>query len=72
MGFTMTTEELLKFLEEQGFILSHQKKHLIYKKEKVTIAVPAHNGNLPKGLLTAILRQAGFKTKQAKDWQEGK
>jgi predicted RNA binding protein YcfA (HicA-like mRNA interferase family) len=60
----MTVRQLLKILRQDGWIKKQQKgshlqlEHPI-KKGKVT--VPIHGGDIPKGTLNAILKQAGLK-----------
>jgi len=60
----MTVRQLLKILRQDGWIKKEQKgSHLQLehptKKGKVT--VPVHGGDIPKGTLHAILKQAGLK-----------
>ena len=60
----MTIRELLKLLRKDGWVRKEQKgshlqlEHPI-KKGKVT--VPVHGGDIPKGTLNAILKQAGLR-----------
>ena len=60
----MTSREILKLLYDDGWVEyqvrgSHiQLKHPI-KLGKVT--VPQHKGDIPKGTLNSIMRQAGLK-----------
>jgi predicted RNA binding protein YcfA (HicA-like mRNA interferase family) len=60
----MKVRELLKVLSKDGWREKDQKgSHLQLehpvKKGKVT--VPVHGGDIPKGTLNAILKQAGLK-----------
>jgi len=60
----MTVRELKKMLKADGWYIVTQKgSHIQYehqfKKGKVTL--PNHNGDIPKGTLNSILRQAGLK-----------
>ncbi|OOG69420.1 type II toxin-antitoxin system HicA family toxin [Algoriphagus sp. A40] len=60
----MKVKDLLKILKEDGWFEKNQKgSHLqlehLSKKGKVT--VPIHGGDIPKGTLNAILKQAGLK-----------
>jgi predicted RNA binding protein YcfA (HicA-like mRNA interferase family) len=60
----MKTIELLRILRDDGWEEKSQKgSHLqmvhLTKKGKVT--VPIHGGDIPKGTLNAILKQAGLK-----------
>lgn len=60
----MTAKEILKELHKDGWIDIDQRgshlslKHPI-KPGKVT--VPIHSGDLPRGTLNSILKQAGLK-----------
>jgi len=60
----MKVRELLKLLKKDGWVEKSQKgSHLqlehTTKKGKVT--VPVHGGDIPKGTLNSILKQAGLK-----------
>ena len=60
---SFTPKELIRILEQKGFVLKRSKgSHKIYKhpftKNRVTI--PMHNKDLPKGTFYAILKQAGI------------
>lgn len=60
----MTVKEILKKLKQDGWYETAQKGSYIQlehhdKKGKVT--VPNHNGDLAKGTLNSILKQAGLK-----------
>lgn len=60
----MTFKEIDKILKADGWILKDVKgSHYQYihpsKSGKVT--VPAHKGDIPKGTLNAIMKQAGLK-----------
>ena len=60
----MKVKELLKILKKDGWAEKEQKgSHLqlihSVKKEKVTL--PVHSGDIPKGTLNAIMKQAGLK-----------
>lgn len=65
-GGKMTVREILKILREDGWQEipnrtkgSHvQLKHSI-KQGKVT--VPVHSGDIPRGTLNSIMKQAGLK-----------
>ncbi|MBL7962458.1 MAG: type II toxin-antitoxin system HicA family toxin [Flavobacteriales bacterium] len=60
---TMTAAELIRVLEAHGFEYVRAKgSHRIFKNRsngKMTV-VPMHRGDLPKGTLIGILRQAGI------------
>ena len=60
----MTSRELVIHLKRNGWVLKTQKgSHMQFvhplKKGKVTI--PNHKGDLPKGTLNSIFKQAGLK-----------
>jgi len=56
----LKTKELIKILERNGFIFVRSSKHMIYRKESVTVAVPHHN-TASIGLCRRLLTQAGLK-----------
>lgn len=60
----MTSQEMIKFLKKNGFIVVNQTGSHIklknYYTEK-TVIVPYHSKDLKKGLEQAILKQAGLK-----------
>jgi predicted RNA binding protein YcfA (HicA-like mRNA interferase family) len=59
----LTPKELIKLLEQRGFILDRVKgSHHIYlnAEKKLRIVVPMHNKDIPTGTLHAILKQAGI------------
>jgi len=58
----MKTQELIKLLEEYGFVFVRQSgSHAIYKKpgHKIII-VPIHCEDIPKDTLHGILKDAGI------------
>ena len=60
----MTVKEIIKILKKDGWYEvrqdgSHKQFKHPFKKELVT--VPAHNGDIAKGTLNNILKQAGLK-----------
>lgn len=60
----MTFKDIEKIIQEDGWIFegargSHFKYHHPTKKGKVTI--PNHKGDIPKGTIHSILKQAGLK-----------
>jgi predicted RNA binding protein YcfA (HicA-like mRNA interferase family) len=60
---TLTSQQVIKLLERHGFVLDHSSgSHRLYyhplTKRRVT--VPFHRGDLPKGTLLSILKQAGI------------
>jgi predicted RNA binding protein YcfA (HicA-like mRNA interferase family) len=60
----MNVRELLKILKKDGWVEDTQKGshlHLIHALKKGKVTVPVHGGDIPKGTLNAILKQAGLK-----------
>ena len=60
----MIANDVIKLLKKDGWVESSQKgSHLQlehpFKKGKVT--VPVHSGDIPKGTLNSIMKQAGLK-----------
>jgi predicted RNA binding protein YcfA (HicA-like mRNA interferase family) len=60
----MTFREIDKLLKDNGW--TREKKgnagsHIIYRKGQKKVPVPNHSGDIPKGTLNAILKQAGLK-----------
>ena len=61
-----TARDIFRFLKSKGFIEKRQSgSHLILQnpKTKFRTVVPVHPGDLPKGLLHRILKDAGFDLK---------
>lgn len=60
----MTSQEMIKFLKKNGFIIVNKNGSHIklknYHTER-TVIVPYHSKDLKKGLEQAILKQAGLK-----------
>ncbi|HEY6873826.1 MAG TPA: type II toxin-antitoxin system HicA family toxin [Geobacteraceae bacterium] len=59
----MTGKELIKLLQQQGWILDRiQGSHHILIRGNETLSVPVHgNSDLKKGTLHAIKKQGGLK-----------
>ena len=60
----MTFRELEKILNANGWYHHHTRgSHYIYrnKEQNLSIPVPKHKGDIPKGTLNNILRQTGIK-----------
>ena len=57
----LKTRDIIKLLEDKGFIFFRANKHLIYKQltNNITVAVP-NQRTCSKGLCRRILQQAGF------------
>jgi predicted RNA binding protein YcfA (HicA-like mRNA interferase family) len=59
----LTPREVIKLLEERGFVLDRAKgSHHVYYHPLTTrrAVVPLHKQDLPKGTLLSILTQAGI------------
>ena len=60
----MTARELLRILYDDGWLEKEQKGshlQLIHTVKKGKVTVPAHGGDIPKGTVSSILKQAGLK-----------
>jgi predicted RNA binding protein YcfA (HicA-like mRNA interferase family) len=60
----MKVRELLKILADDGWIKKEQKGshlQLVHPTRKGKVTLPVHGGDIPKGTLNAILKQAGLK-----------
>jgi len=60
----MKVRELLRVLQEDGWEKKEQKGshlQLIHPIKAGKVTVPVHGGDIPKGTLNAILKQAGLK-----------
>ncbi|MGN0401917.1 MAG: type II toxin-antitoxin system HicA family toxin [Acetatifactor sp.] len=60
----MTSQEMIKFLKKNGFIIISQNGSHVKMKTPdtgITVIVPYHSKDLKKGLEQAILKQAGLK-----------
>jgi predicted RNA binding protein YcfA (HicA-like mRNA interferase family) len=60
----MTGKQLIKIMKRDGWILDRVSgsHHVMIKDSRRSIPVPVHGSkDLPKGLVRAILRQAGIK-----------
>lgn len=57
-----TARDLWRFLRRQGYRKARQTgSHLILEHpHRPTLVIPIHRGDLPKGLLLRILKDAGF------------
>jgi predicted RNA binding protein YcfA (HicA-like mRNA interferase family) len=55
-------KELVKLLEKQGWEIKRIKgSHYYMGRDTQTLTVPVHNNDLAKGMLNALLKQAGLK-----------
>lgn len=60
----MTSQEMIKFLKKNGFIIISQNgSHIKMRNPETgkTVIVPYHSKDLKKGMEQAILKQAGLK-----------
>jgi predicted RNA binding protein YcfA (HicA-like mRNA interferase family) len=68
---SLTPQEIIKVLEEKGFVLDRIKgsHHIYYHPEtRRRVVVPLHKRDLPKGTLLEILKQAGI-SKEELIWE---
>ena len=59
----MTKRELEKKLLKAGWVITHGKAHdqaINPQKPGIKISIPRHTGDIPKGTVKAILRDAGL------------
>lgn len=60
----MTVKEIIKILKKDGWYdVSQDGSHRQFKhpSKKGKVTVPVHNGDIAKGTLNSILKQAGLK-----------
>ncbi|MGB2732575.1 MAG: type II toxin-antitoxin system HicA family toxin [Saprospiraceae bacterium] len=60
----MTAREILKILYKDGWLKISQKGshlQLIHPIKKGKVTIPIHSGDMPKGIVNSILKQAGLK-----------
>lgn len=58
----MKKRELEKLLKKAGFVRRHGSRHDIWIKQGLPpIPVPRHKGDIPKGTVQCILKNAGIK-----------
>ncbi|MBO9637005.1 MAG: type II toxin-antitoxin system HicA family toxin [Siphonobacter aquaeclarae] len=60
----MKARELLKILYDDGWLEKNQNGshlQLIHPEKSGKVTVPIHSGDVPKGTVNAILKQAGLK-----------
>lgn len=59
----MTFRELDKLLKANEWVRDSKgngSSHVMYRKDNKKIPVPNHSGDIPKGTLNAIMKQAGL------------
>ena len=54
--------ELARKLTRAGFVVIRTKRHPVYysAEKNLTIPIPSHPGDVPKGTLRAIIREMGM------------
>ncbi len=59
----MKYKELIKKLEDDGWFMISQKRHLKYRHSTKPgqLTVPYHSGEIPAGTASRILKDAGLK-----------
>lgn len=60
----MTAKDVLKILKTDGWIQSNVRGshiQLIHPTKRGKVTVPLHSGDIPKGTLNSIYKQAGLK-----------
>ena len=60
----MTFKEIEKRIKADGWVYDHSRgSHYYYKHptKKGTVTIPHHDGDIPKGTLNSIFKQAGLK-----------
>ena len=59
---SLSYREVAEKLKRAGFVYVRTGKHDVYanKARNVTIPLPRHSGDVPKGTLRAIIRESGF------------
>jgi len=59
----LTAKQVLKALQRGGFVMGHQRGshlHLFHPETGRITTVPMHPGDLGRGLLKEIVKQAGY------------
>lgn len=59
----VTARDLVRFLKSQGFAEARQSgSHLTlwHDARRITVTVPVHSGDLGRGLVARVLKDAGF------------
>jgi predicted RNA binding protein YcfA (HicA-like mRNA interferase family) len=60
----MNSKQVLKILQQAGWVIDRNTRHCILKKDGKTVPVPMHgNQELPIGTLKSIERITGVKLK---------
>jgi predicted RNA binding protein YcfA (HicA-like mRNA interferase family) len=70
LGFTMTVDEIIRFLQSKGFMKQVGGRHQIHMvKGKQKIPVPSHTGTTAKGTVKNNLKAAGYKSEDVMEWR---
>ncbi len=57
----LTAKQVVRALEKAGFSFVRQKgSHRIYVSDATSVTVPYHTGDLRRGTIYKIIKQAGF------------
>ncbi|WP_128545059.1 type II toxin-antitoxin system HicA family toxin [Larkinella soli] len=59
----MTAKQILKILHDDGWVKKDQKGshlQLVHPVKRGKVTVPMHSGDLPRGTIKSILKQAGL------------
>ncbi len=65
---SLRPRQIIAALTKLGFVLVRQKgSHAYYRKGTLTVTVPMHSGDLKRGTLASILRQARITADELKD-----
>lgn len=60
----MTAREVIRALHEEGWTWKSTKgshRHFVHPEKPGKVTVPVHKGDIPKGTLGNIFKQAGWK-----------
>lgn len=61
MSNLLSSQEVIRVLERNGFVLVSQKgNHKKFKKDNRIVIVPDPKKEIPKGTFASILRQSGL------------
>lgn len=58
--------ELARKLKRAGFIVIRTSKHPVYycRERNLTIPIPMHSGDVPKGTLRTLIRELGISVEE--------
>jgi predicted RNA binding protein YcfA (HicA-like mRNA interferase family) len=61
--------ELARKLKRAGFVVIRTSRHPVYfcAQKDLTVPIPNHPGDVPKGTLRAIIREAGLTVEEFND-----